>query len=291
MAINFGVGDAVEVIAEAVRDGTCVLFLGAGVHGASESFPGAYPEEQRPPVGRQLSQELARRCHLDEHYKDESAENLQRVALFYELGRSRKHLVDAVSGLVHDGKQPSPMLLALARLDFPLVITTNYDQLFERALEQVGKQPRVSIYSHGTPALDLDDLDPQRPIVYKLHGDVSRRDSIVITDDDYIDFLRLMNRKEPDNPLSDELLEYLALWSTLFVGYGLHDYNLRLLFHTLRWSMDPSMVPLMYSVDYEPDALIRDVWENKQRWMRFVVADIWKFVPTLCARLDGEPPS
>jgi hypothetical protein len=38
------------------------------------------------------------------------------------------------------------MLRALARLDFPLVITTNYDQLFERALRDAGKQPRVEVY-------------------------------------------------------------------------------------------------------------------------------------------------
>jgi len=35
------------------------------------------------------------------------------------------------------------MLRALAELDFPLVITTNYDNLFENALAAAGKQPRA----------------------------------------------------------------------------------------------------------------------------------------------------
>ena len=31
---------------------------------------------------------------------------------------------------------------------------------------------------------------------------------------------------------------YLTDWTTLFVGYSLLDYNLRLLFKTLRWKID-----------------------------------------------------
>ena len=51
------------------------------------------------------------------------------------------------------------MLRALAELDFPLVITTNYDQLLENALAAAGKQPRVAVY---TPNLEAttDYRDP-----------------------------------------------------------------------------------------------------------------------------------
>jgi len=95
-------------------------------------------------------------------------------------------------------------------LDFPVVITTNYDQLFEQALRDVGKQPRVAIY---TPRLEetVDYRKPtaQSPIVFNIHGDISRPETIVITDEDYIDFVLRMSNKEPYDPLPRRLKVYL----------------------------------------------------------------------------------
>ncbi len=55
------------------------------------------------------------------------------------------------------------MLEALAQLDFPIVITTNYDQLFERALRDAGKQPRVSVYKpEAEPTTDFRNADAAR---------------------------------------------------------------------------------------------------------------------------------
>ncbi len=72
-----------------------------------------------------MSRELARGCNLAGRFPREDPSNLQRVALFYEIARSRHQLVKAVTGAVQTDKRPSPMLRALAELDFPLVITTN----------------------------------------------------------------------------------------------------------------------------------------------------------------------
>ena len=52
---------------------------------------------------------------------------MARVALAYEIATSRARLVEAINNAVDMGKEPSPMLRALARLDFPLVITTKVD--------------------------------------------------------------------------------------------------------------------------------------------------------------------
>ena len=183
------VSRALGLVADAVGARECILFLGAGVHApppAGSVF--VYPAELRPPVGSAFSRELAGECGLAELLPREDPGNLQRVALAYEIAFSRHQLVDAVTDAVHVGKEPSPMLRALAELDFPVVITTNYDQLFEQALRDVGKQPRVAIY---TPRLEetIDYRKPtaQSPIVFKIHGDISRPETVVITDEDYID--------------------------------------------------------------------------------------------------------
>jgi hypothetical protein len=281
---------ALDLVADGVRAQECILFLGAGVHApppAGSLF--AYPPERRPPIGTELSRELARRCGLAERLPSEDPGNLQRVALAYEIAFSRFRLIEAVTDAVHLGKEPSPTLRALARLNFPVVITTNYDQLFEQALRDAGKQPRVAIY---TPKLeettDFRKPTAQSPVVFKIHGDISRPETVVITDEDYIDFVLRMSNKEPYDPLPRRLKVFLTDWTTLFVGYSLLDYNLRLLFKTLRWKIDNANLPEMYSVDLAPDPLIMDVWQSQRRYVKFIAQDVWAFVPRLYELVHGE---
>jgi hypothetical protein len=99
-----------------VKGKRCILFLGA-----PDGAPFGYPPEQRPPVGSQLSDELALACDFATRFPREDAGNLQRVALAYELDRegggSRAALVDAIADAVESANAPSPMVSALARLD------------------------------------------------------------------------------------------------------------------------------------------------------------------------------
>jgi SIR2-like domain len=286
------VSRALQFVADAIRDQECILFLGAGVHApppAGSAF--AWPAELRPPIGSALSRRLAEDCDLAERLPREDPGNLQRVALAYEIAFSRSRLVDAVSDAVHVGKEPSPMLRALAELDFPVVITTNYDQLFEKALRDIGKEPRVAIYTPQLVATtDYRKPTAQSPIVFKIHGDISRPETIVITDEDYIDFVLRMSNKEPYDPLPRRLKVYLTDWTTVFVGYSLLDYNLRLLFKTLRWKIDNANLPDMYSVDFAPDPLIMDVWQSQRRYVKFIAQDVWAFTPSLYELVLGKEP-
>ena len=132
------------------------------------------------------------------------------------------------------------------------------------------------------------NLDPNQPFVVKVHGDVQTPESIVITDEDYIQFVLRMSDKEPYNPVPLTYRFFFTKWPTLFVGYSLLDYNLRLLFKTLRWKIDPSVVPDTYSVDLSPDPLIVDVYYNRQRYINFITQDVWTFVPSLYHMVTGE---
>jgi hypothetical protein len=280
----------VDLIGEAIAAQRCILFLGAGVHAPPpEGSPFAYPLPERPPIGRTLSLQLANACGFAERFPREDAGNLQRVALAYELDSSRAQLVDAIACEVQTGRAPSPMLRALAQLDFPLVITTNYDGLFERALRDAGKRPRVSVYKPEPEATtDFEDETPLSPVIYKLHGDIEHRDSLVVTDEDYIQFVLRMSDKEPYDPIPLSLKYHFKRWTTLFIGYSLLDYNLRLLFKTLRWRIDPAKVPATYSVDLRPDELILDVWQSQRRYVKFIAQDVWTFVPALYEVVRGE---
>ncbi|HEX8140768.1 MAG TPA: SIR2 family protein [Pyrinomonadaceae bacterium] len=283
---------AIASIAEKVSEGKCILFLGAGVHyPPPPGSPYSYPEDQRLPLGQALSQRLAEKCKYATQFPNDSTGNLQRVSLYYESIKTRNELVEEIRDAVFLGKRPSPVVRALARLNFPLVITTNYDQLFEDALREAGKKPYISVYNkNGTePTKEYQgDMDANQPFVVKIHGDIQTPESIVVTDEDYIQFVLRMSDKDPYHPVPLTLRFFFTKWPTLFVGYSLMDYNLRLLFKTLRWKIDPSNIPDTYSVDLYPDPLILDVWYNQRRYVRFIAQDVWTFVPNLYRMVTGE---
>jgi hypothetical protein len=292
VAVDSGIGSVVQIVGDVVRRGQCVLFLGAGVHAPPpDDGPFDYPAAERPPLGTALSERLARALgpRLHAELPNEDPRNLQRVALFYEIERSRHQLVQEIRTSVQDGKRPSPALRALAELSFPLVITTNYDQLFEQALVLAGKQPRVSVYSPDLePTVDYRDPSPENPVIFKVHGDIARPETVVVTDEDYIQFVLRMSNKDPYDPLPLTVKYHMTAWTTLFVGYSLLDYNLRLLFKSLRWKIDDANIPDMYSVDRSPDPLILSVWHNQRRYVRFIAEDVWAFVPELYRIVLGK---
>ena len=101
--------------------------------------------------------------------------------------RGRARLANAVKRAVTVGKTPSPALRALAELNFPLIITTNYDRLFEEALLMAGKNPTTAVYQPQAttrPDDPLQDPSPQNPFIFKIHGDINTPESLVITDED-----------------------------------------------------------------------------------------------------------
>ena len=285
--------DGVSRIAEHIRRKKCILFLGAGVHSPPpDGCPYTYPPERRPPLGGDLSEILCDDSNYLKDYPHGNKRNLAQVSLYFEYEKKRRALIEKVRDAVSVDKTPSPALRALAALDFPLVITTNYDNLFEVALAQQMKQPVKRIYDRSQQAEANDfpgDPTPQFPFLFKIHGDVvDDPDSVVITDEDYIHFMMRMGASSQHNPIPETLLYRFKKDATLFIGYSLLDYNLRLLFKTLQWRLDPANRPEAYSVDPFPDKLIHEYYGVAGQLVNFIVEDVWNFVPKLYKALKGE---
>lgn len=292
-------GPFIDAIAEHIERGECLLFLGAGVHyGPPAESPYAYPEDQRPLLGNALAERLIKRCAFEKKFPNESPYDLHRVALCYEQEHNRDALDNEIKAAVHDGKRPSPVLRGLAQLPFPIIITTNYDKLFEMALYQAGKTPVVGWYDTYRYAVTQEHrkATTQNPFVYKLHGDIIQKaSSVVITDEDYIVFiLRMSADRRPHNPVPETFMYNFTRWPTLFIGYSLRDYNLRVIFQTLRWTMDQNdrSFPSAYSIDPYPDQLILAIYQDEKHYVTFLEQDVWTFVPALYYRVTNQemPP-
>jgi len=69
------------------------------------------------------------------------------------------------------------------------------------------------------------------PLVYHLFGRFSDRDSLVLTEDDYFDYLVGVTKNR--NIMPPAVLRALSDSTLLFIGFPLTDWNFRMLFRSL----------------------------------------------------------
>jgi len=129
----------------------------------------------------------------------------------------------------------------LARLPLPIYITTSQSDFLERALEAEEKKPRTQIcfwsgmISSANPEHRTDpDFMPTvtNPLVYHLYGLEDYPQTLVQSEDDYINFIMSMvedtNTLNPIVPLN--LRRALGESNLILLGYRLQDWDFRILF-------------------------------------------------------------
>jgi hypothetical protein len=127
----------------------------------------------------------------------------------------------------------------LARLPFSTYVTTNPDQLLARALVKAHKDPQIGLFAWQ------DDLEPadifqkertyrpdkQRPLVYHFFGHIDDLNSLVLTEDDYFDYLIGVGRhRDLIPPVVRQALTNTGL---LFLGFQMDEWNFRVLFRSI----------------------------------------------------------
>jgi hypothetical protein len=165
-------------------------------------------------------------------------------------------------------------------------VTTNYDDVLERALDDAREEYDLVWYvarpgelmgkfMHRPPGgapKPINDPDryvapldlAERSVVLKIHGAVDRptgaNDSYVITEDNYIDYL---TRSDIRKLIPKGILAKLRNSSILFLGYGMRDWNLRAIFRRIweeeklgwkSWAIRRPLDPLAAELAADPDA-------------------------------------
>jgi hypothetical protein len=223
-----------ESLVDTVIDGECTPFLGAGI-----SAP-------HVPTGKQLSMSLA---DESEYPLDDKA-NLARVAQYItSLRRNPAYVKRRVCERIREAQDDAATTLGsaaprnhllLAHLCLPIYVTTNYDDYLEQAIQAVDFDPTVDICRWNDRLVDQlpeyrrVEPSPQAPAIFHMHGHMSRRNSILITEDDYIDFTVSLAQRDAKDPVIPHFVRRaLGNSSLLFVGYSLEDWNFRVLMRHL----------------------------------------------------------
>ena len=139
--------------------------------------------------------------------------------------------------------------LTLASLDLPIYITTNYDHTLEEALKfKTTKKPKSEICTWNDNLKMLLDKGvvhsifkskskyrptSEEPLVYHLHGDMDIPGSMVLTENDYIQFVINLSKENEKYVLPAFLRTTLATSSLLFIGYSLEEINFRIIFQAV----------------------------------------------------------
>lgn len=216
-----------DLIVRRIREGVCVPFLGAG---ASVGFDGP-----GLPTGSALAEMLAEDCN----YPGADRTDLFRVAQYYTMAYDRFELQQAVKKMLSvAGVGPSIVHRILAKLPFSYVLTTNFDDLMEQAFRAVDyqgkkKAPESLTYERRGDAVEPESASIQNPLVYKLHGSLDAfHKGLVVSEDDVIEFLSCLLLNEP--PLPKVIKGLFEHQSILFIGYGLRDWNIRVMLRAIR---------------------------------------------------------
>lgn len=125
---------------------------------------------------------------------------------------------------------PANPLTVLATFKTPVYITTSHHLFLERALTAVGKEPKTEVYRWNdflnVPEEYKVDLryepTPDKPLVYHLHGLESNSASLVLTEDDHLDFLiRISHDKDKPDVTPASVGTQVATKVLFLVGYEL----------------------------------------------------------------------
>jgi SIR2-like domain/CHAT domain len=154
-------------------------------------------------------------------------------------GPSAAELI-STAGAGRRRENPAEPHRVLATLPFPIYLTTNPDNLLVEALREAGKQPEVGL-SPWSEKVDWSDSvfarDPDfrpsvdRPLVYYLFGRLDDPRSLVLTEDDYFDYLIGLTRHNELIP--GVVRRALVDTALLFLGFRLDDWDFRVLFRSL----------------------------------------------------------
>lgn len=221
-----------------LRCGQCVLVLGP------ELPPDKLLAPVEPETGEQLSYMDALRQQLTQELEDEgirvTATNLAGVAQQYEDAAGfGSGMLRTVSAKFYEAKpfEPSEIHCAIASLPFQLIISTCHDGLLAKAMENIGKIPSRYRYNirgdrHDNPEFALPG-SVNAPLIYHLFGDYAEPQSLVLSENDLLDFLVASISEQPPLPNSLRRALQRSGQNFLFVGFGIRHWYLRVLMKAL----------------------------------------------------------
>ena len=223
-----GLLDAINTIREKAEKGKLIIFVGAGVSCNVDGMPSweELVKSMATAVSyskcnhcRQVTKNCKKTCLLKDTFSTDEFLKIPQYLFntskkkYYEIFKNNFKKIDA----------DAPLSKLIFELNPAHIITTNYDNLLESSSSELRQQYQVIIEDK-----DLLNTHASKYII-KMHGDLENIESIVLKEQDYLDF----SQKKVLIELFVKAL--LTDHTILFLGYSLNDYNIKLIISWLNY--------------------------------------------------------
>lgn len=230
-------------IIERIEEGRCTPVIGSGACNA--------PPVDCDPVSWQNSvtypdkQVMAYQWALEYCYPLAGDPKLERVAQYLVFADRNPDMMvpkEKFAREFTEARSPGPLNLinephrVLAKLPFPVYLTSNFDNWMENALRAAHRNPKLALcrwnkhIEIGIPEFDGSfDYDVANPLLYHFHGRNPWASSAVVSEDDYFEFL--LNLARDGSLIAHRVDRCFGHGNTLlFLGYTLSDWDFLVLF-------------------------------------------------------------
>ena len=211
-----------------IRRNKCILMLGP--EASVEFIDGKWIS-----LNEKLAKELIEKIKMTD--KDHiNPSHLSEAAQYYQVESLRFGLENiAESFYKRHQNSVSDIHRNLAELPFSFIVHATPDLMFANALKEKGKTPTIYGYNFkgGKSDHERQAGTEQHPLLFYLYGTADYPESLVLTENDLLDFLVSVISKNPGlSPgISHEL--NASDKNFLFLGFGFKHWYLRILLHVL----------------------------------------------------------
>lgn len=217
-----------DTLIYAIRKNNCILMLGPDA--AAEAVNGTHR-----PLTEILANQLAEKIK-PEIKKEINPSDLAQVSQQYFMEKGRFDLEARVAAFYNERLElTSDLHNNLAALPFYFTVTTTPENMFPEALRKEKKEPIMGRYNFKGKAPEKVRMGTvEKPLVFYLYGTVEEPGSLLLTENDLLDFLVALISKSPG--LQDNIRSELQAEnkSFLFLGFGFRHWYLRILLHVLQ---------------------------------------------------------
>jgi hypothetical protein len=206
------------------------------------------------------------RMEILERFKDRFSEDLSGAPLSKVLN---------AAGKIRRGEESDPYRI-VASLPATVFINANPDGLLTEALKAAGKTPmiRTPYWRFSSVPAEAERLNPTElnPLVLHVFGSFANPESLVLGEDDYLDFL--MGVAQNQALISNVVKDALTNRALMFLGFQMTDWTFRVLFRIvmklLAGAQDRQRRRPNVAVQVEPDgSLFSGVEEAKHYLQKF----------------------
>ena len=218
----------IDLFREKTERGKLVIFVGAGVSQNVAGMPSwdtlihkmaEAIDYSKCDYCKHKEEDCKNTCLLKTDFSTDEYLKIPQHVFNRDRGQYNRILKESIPTLAVD----APLSSAIFDINPTHIITTNYDHLLETSKNIFCEQYQVIVYDK-----DLLNADKGKYII-KMHGDVSDPASIVLKEQDYLDYSQ-------EHVLIELFIKSLLTdHIVMFLGYSLNDYNIKLILSWLNY--------------------------------------------------------